>query len=233
MVWHKWVGDPAALLTSQSLPQSPVLLMASPFAEEQARCRRLQYLATKSLAESGHALVWLDLPGTGDSPMPEDSITTTVWMQALSAARDELARLGHMLVGVGGLRLGATVAGLWQRDAAPGLPLWPVEPLGGQMALRALLRSEAVRQSSGGQTITADALLKQLSDGSCLHAAGYPLSASLLDCLLTLDRVPLPAPAIRLTGSGTPSWLRLALSPAREEVDALADALRPAFGAAA
>jgi esterase/lipase len=171
---HHWVGEPAGLLGHWNMGAAyPNCLLISPFAEEQGRCRRLQYDISANLADHGLGSCWLDLPGTGDSPVDETQITAHMWLLAISAAVSWLKSGDHTLSFVGGLRLGGAVAISWAQMQPPPLyAIAAIEPISGSYALRALLRSRIVQQNSKN----TEQLLLDMQAGTVLNVAGYPLA---------------------------------------------------------
>jgi pimeloyl-ACP methyl ester carboxylesterase len=143
---HHWVGDPAGLISQwQPAAALPIILLLSPFAEEQSRCRRLQYGISAALAQLGLQGCWLDLPGTGDSPVDETEITAPMWLAAISAAIDWCNADGRRLALLGGLRLGAAVAIGWRlAHPAATVTVVAIEPVSGAATLRGLLRTHMV-----------------------------------------------------------------------------------------
>ncbi len=218
---HHWVGDPAGLLSRWEPANGlPLCLMLSPFAEEQSRCRRLQYDMSAWLGARGLNCCWLDLPGTGDSLMDETLISANIWMAAIHAASAWCNSPGRSLALVGGLRLGGAVAISWLQTQSQRHPIVAIEPISGTYALRALLRS---RMAQDGKT--AEQLMQRLADGEEIEAAGYPLSQS---TRLTLEQFPMDAaPAadvkvIRSSLSDMPPWLQIEPQPAPALADHLA-----------
>jgi esterase/lipase len=218
---HHWVGSPAGLLSAwRSAKQLPACLMISPFAEEQSRCRRLQFDISANLAAQGLNSCWLDLPGTGDSPVDETDISAEMWLACVTAAAQWCNAESRTLVMAGGLRLGGAVAIRWRQTQSL-LPLiFAVEPISGSYALRALLRSRIAQDGT-----SSEQLLLRLQADQTIEAAGYPLS---LATKKTLDQFPMAETAtpdvtvIRSTLSDMPPWLQMESQPAPELASHLA-----------
>jgi hypothetical protein len=185
----------------------PIYLLVSPFAEEQGRCRRLQYGMSAELAQQNINCVWLDLPGTGDSPIDETQITATMWHESMTAAVAWCQLQGRRLAAVGGLRLGSAVAIAWSQSQAMPFKTIAIEPISGPYALRALLRTQLTQDGK-----TAEELLQKIQIGEIVEAAGYPLS---LNTRATLEQFPMldPLPAyvsvIRSAAAQLPPWLQV------------------------
>jgi hypothetical protein len=211
---HHWLGSPAGLLSSwRSATQLPVCLMISPFAEEQSRCRRLQFDISANLAAQGLNGCWLDLPGTGDSPLDETAISADIWLESVTAAARWCSNDGRHLRMVGGLRLGAAVAICWQQTQSQPRIVAAIEPISGSSALRALLRS---RMAQDGTSI--EQLFQRLQGDELIEAAGYPLNFATKN---TLDHFPVAeshADGVRVIRSmlaDMPPWLQMEAQPAK------------------
>jgi pimeloyl-ACP methyl ester carboxylesterase len=224
---HHWVGDPAGLICSwRPANHCPIYLFISPFAEEQGRCRRLQYGISAALAEQGINGVWLDLPGTGDSPIDETQMTAAMWHETVTAAVDWCQMHGRRLSAIGGLRLGGAVAIAWSQGQPALLKTLAIEPISGPYALRALLRTQLAQDGN-----TTEQLLQMIENGETIEAAGYPLnlnSKATLEQFPMLDPLPASVTLIRSALPELPPWLQvepkdasaLALHLGRQLVDA-------------
>jgi hypothetical protein len=213
---HHWVGDPAGLISAWApAMQLPTCLMVTPFAEEQGRCRRLQYEMSAALAAHGLNGCWLDLPGTGDSPVDETAITAAMWLDSISAALDHVSAP----VMIGGLRLGGAVALHWGQNHAPKMPVVAIEPISGRYALRTLLRS---RTAQAG--LSTEQLLHCLAEGETIEVAGYPLNQATKTALDQFSMAHSDGANIGIIRSALadmPPWLQMEPLPA----DALAQHL--------
>jgi pimeloyl-ACP methyl ester carboxylesterase len=206
---HHWVGDPAGLISCwQPAAKLPIVLLLSPFAEEQSRCRRLQYGISVALAELGLQGCWLDLPGTGDSPVDETEITAAMWLAAVTAATNWCNADGNKLALLGGLRLGGAVAIGWRlAHGAATVPIAAIEPVGGSAALRGLLRTHMVQD---GQT--SEQLLQKMAAGETIDAAGYPLnphSKTTLEQFIIPELLPKDVTVIRPALPDLPPWFQV------------------------
>jgi hypothetical protein len=205
---HHWIGDPAGLVSIwYPAKVSPVYLLISPFAEEQGRCRRLQYGISAALANHGINGCWLDLPGTGDSPLDETDITSTKWLDAVNAAVNWCETGDRTLALIGGLRLGGAVAIGWaQRQSIP-YRIAAIEPISGTYALRGLLRTQLSRNGK-----TTEQLLKSIQHGETIDASGYPINQSItatLEQFSLTETMPAGVTTIRSTLSDLPPWLQV------------------------
>ncbi len=226
---HHWVGDPAGLVSCwQPAAALPIILLLSPFAEEQGRCRRLQYNMSAALAAHGVQACWLDLPGTGDSPVDETEITAPMWLAAISAAVDWCSSDGRQLVLLGGLRLGGAVAINWRlAQHAATTPVAAIEPVSGPAALRTLLRTHMVQD---GQT--SETLLQKMAAGATIDAAGYPLnhnSTTALEQFVLPKHLPKDVTVIRSALPDLPPWLQVEPSATEALAQHLADQLAASY----
>jgi pimeloyl-ACP methyl ester carboxylesterase len=227
---HSWVSSPAGLLNLwRPAGNLPIGLMISPFAEEQGRCRRLQYDISDAMADHGLHICWLDLPGTGDSPMAETDITAAAWLECVQAALAWLTQSRQTPVLLGGLRLGGAVALHTAQTLPANIKLVMIEPISGSYALRTLLRARAAQGDKSAEDLT-----RMMAAGDTIEAAGYPLNAS---CKATLEHFTLPdAPTdrhsiIRASEPGIPPWLQIEPKPANHLVTDIAQQLAVAWQA--
>ncbi len=220
---HHWVGDPAGLISGwRPAAALPIILLISPFAEEQNRCRRLQYNMCAALATHGLQGCWLDLPGTGDSPVEETEITAPMWLAAVSAAIKWCSADGRTLALLGGLRLGAAVAIGWRLESpAAMVPVVAIEPVNGAASLRGLLRTHMVQD---GQT--SEQLLQKIESGQTIDAAGYPLNhinKTALEQFVLPESLPKDVTVIRSALPDLPPWLQVEPKAAEALAQHLAD----------
>jgi hypothetical protein len=205
---HHWVGNPAGLISSWNAATAcPIYLLISPFAEEQGRCRRLQYDISMALANHNINGCWLDLPGTGDSPLDETSITAAIWLAAVSACVNWCETSGRQLALIGGLRLGAAVAVNWALQQSTPPAHVAIEPISGPYALRSLLRTQLALAGK-----TTEQLLNSIENGETIDVAGYPLNKSLTAALEQFNMpgtLPTGMSTIRSTLSDLPPWLQV------------------------
>lgn len=228
MMGQSWVGEPASLLTWHSAPEGDALVMVSPFAEEHARCRRLQTRTAQIMAETKRLLIWLDLPATGDSPLEESAITLPLWFQALHESVAWIEQKGIRIKGIGGLRLGASLVFHWAQAHSCPYTLVLVEPASGLAALKTVLRTRAFQSLEFGFHESAEQLKQRLEAGENLEAAGYPLSANTAACLTALS-APTTTEAKIITLNGRAVWLDNGLQSIEAAAQSLSQSLMTAF----
>ena len=167
---HPPHGDPSGL----------GVLLVPPFGWDDQSFFRPRRAWARALAEAGHAVLRIDLPGTGDSAGgPADADLVAAWRAAVADAVAWLGteRTAIVAVGLGGLlSLGVPV------DA---LVAWGA-PARGRSFLRELKAFGRLEASQTGETP---------SDGPGLHAGGHLLSAQTVSALSALDAADLLAGA--------------------------------------
>ncbi|NML60325.1 hydrolase 2, exosortase A system-associated [Massilia sp. RP-1-19] len=167
------------------------LVYVHPFAEEMNKSRRMAALQSRALAESGIAVLQLDLSGCGDSAGDFEDARLALWREDIKAGAAWLSqRLGRP-VGMWGLRLGALLALDYARNTpeCPYVLLWqPVQQ--GSSVLTQFLRLK-VASELGGEPGAAGrstrALRESLREGNVLEIAGYRLHPALADDLDSLE----------------------------------------------
>jgi hypothetical protein len=156
-------------------PHAPPILFLPPLFEEMNRTRALLAATMRALAAAGLGCWLPDLPGTGESERPLETIAWQDWMDATAAAADHVARVAGRRPALASVRGGVLL------DAEIETPCrWRFAPAEGGSLARDLERSSLVAPGED-------------ADGSRL-LAGYPLAASLLEELKAKS----PAPAERL-----------------------------------
>ena len=198
------------------------VLYVHPWAEEMNKSRRMAALASRALAEQGHAVLQLDLLGCGDSGGDFADARWPAWVQDVTDAAHWLTeRHPGLPLWLWGLRCGALLAAQAreQIQPPPHLLLWqPVQQ--GRMALQQFLRLKAAAQlADGGGKAIMDAVRRELAAGQAVDVAGYTLAAELAQALEAAQLVPPAAQPGRLV------WLEVAGGPDAEISPAAAAAL--------
>lgn len=184
--------------TGAAAPRAAVLYL-HPFAEELNRSRRMAALASRRLAESGIAVLQMDLFGCGDSDGDFGEAKWDVWIDDANAALNWLAGRFGAPLWLWGARLGGLLAleSVKRRTDVRGMLLWQPQ-LSGKDALRQFLRIKTAEQMlhrpDGGQRVDARA---QLSGGAAVEIAGYSLSPALADGIEGAEAGALPG-ALRI-----------------------------------
>lgn len=149
------------------------VLIVPPLFDEANRMRRTLALTMRALAKRGMASALPDLPGQGDSLLPNEEATLERWQEALA----DIARAEEPTI-VASWRGGALID-----DAAIGARgWWRMAPVAGASLVRALVRTRIAGDREAGQAITADELRNAARDG-WVELGGYRLTGVLLDGL--------------------------------------------------
>jgi len=163
-------------------------LYVHPFAEELNKSRRMAALQARALAQSGFAVLQMDLYGCGDSAGDFGDASWQVWLDDIQLALAWLASETGSPPGLWGLRLGASLAVDYARCGAPTrLLLWQPVCQGTQYLrqfLRLKVAGDALEQNSGAGVA---AMRQSLLDGTVLEIAGYQLSPALAQAIDSLD----------------------------------------------
>lgn len=164
------------------------LLCIPPFTEESNRCRVMQGLAARALAQRGFTTLIVDLYGTGNSEGVFEEATWDIWLSDVRSGVEWLAdRPGPLTLW--GTRLGALLAA----EAVPALQgkiqrllFWQPVSNARQMFTQYLRLRVANSQQAGGRQETTKELRQLLQQGQTLEVAGYyitPDMASSLDAV--------------------------------------------------
>ena len=161
-------------------------LYLHPFAEEMHKSRRMAALQARALAESGMAVLQVDLTGCGDSAGDFGDATWQAWREDTRLALDWLRAKVPMPITLWGLRTGATLA----VDMAPELSdvchllLWqPVAS--GDLFLNQFLRIKLASEmlADGQAQSGTKALRAQLAKGESVEVGGYLLAPQMAEQL--------------------------------------------------
>ena len=161
----------------------PQLLILQPLFEEMNRTRALVSAICRGLAQRGIGCWLPDLPGTGESPQPLDTLSWRDWSDAVPTA---IAATGVPISGSVAFRGGALL------DGGVAGRHWRLAPTGGRSLLSDLRRSAL---ASGSDPATP---------------AGYVLSADLAGALAAADIVADDRTrTVRLVSDDRPADLRV------------------------
>lgn len=184
--------------------RSPVLgaiVHLHAFAEEMNKARRMVALTARSLAESGYAVLQIDLYGCGDSSGEFADATWQDWLDDAALAVAWLRQRSAAPLWLWGLRAGALLAaqGAAQQWAPSPchLLLWQ-PPSAGRVLLQQFLRLRTARGmlAGSGERTGIETLKRELADGKHVEIAGYALSPALATGLEAATLAP-PALAAR------------------------------------
>jgi uncharacterized protein len=189
------------------------VLYVHPWAEEMNKSRRMAALASRALADSGCAVLQVDLLGCGDSSGDFADASWDAWLADLDEAAAWLqARHPQAPVWLWGLRVGALLAvalapRLAQKGKAlPNLLLWQ-PTLQGKTAWQQFLRLKAAAQMAegGGKGVVA-AARADVAAGRTVEVAGYVLHPRLAEGLEAASLRPPTGPGARVI------WIELSTS---------------------
>lgn len=190
-VFHAPVGAPRGKL-----------LYLHPFAEEMNKSRRMAALACRALADSGLAVLQIDLRGCGDSSADFGDASWADWQADVQLGLAELdRRVPNAPLWLWSLRAGALLAAAdWGR---PVNHLFWQPMANGKLALQQFLRLKlAAELASGASKGLMEQMKAELAAGRPVDVAGYRLGAGLAQGL----------ESARLTPAGTPGramWLEV------------------------
>lgn len=179
---------------ARSQPQSTSVLLLPMFGNDELCSYRARRAWALSLASAGHAVLRIDLPGTGDSPGgPHDPALLDAWLESVASAAAWLKREreGARVVAIG-IDLGGMLAYRAAVDGAAidDLVLWSAPSRGRALVRqkRALAQMEAAAEQPGDGSEPAAP-----PDGS-LASAGFLLSSETVASLEALDLAALELP---------------------------------------
>jgi exosortase A-associated hydrolase 2 len=160
------------------------------FAEEMNTSRRIVAAQAQEFVAQGHAVLILDLFGTGESDGDFADATWEIWLQNIDTAISWLNQKGLQKITLWGLQLGALLAMDFTNrypNRVQHLISWqPV--LNGEVFVTQFLRLRVAATMMNNATPrekTSD-LKQQLLDGKKIEVAGYWLNPDLIKPLLVL-----------------------------------------------
>lgn len=158
------------------------VLYLHPFAEEMHKSRHMAALQARALAQSGYAVLQIDLTGCGDSTGDFADANWSTWLDDARLGHAWLREATGLSITLWGLRTGGLLAAeaACRLDAVDRLILWQPVTDGAQFLtqfLRIKVASEAFRNSKD-QTSTPT-LKAQLEQGVEVEVGGNMLSPSM------------------------------------------------------
>ncbi len=198
------------------------LIYVAPFGEEMNKSRHMLALQAQALAQSGCAVLLMDLYGCGDSEGELRDASWAQWKADLTSAYHWLTQRSAAPVSLLGLRLGALLCLDVLREKKlliKRLVMWqPV--LHGQQFLTQFFRLKFASDMLAGTTGSAggtQALRQQLRNGAIIDIAGYEIPPQLaipLDALSAAQCLPVACPV---------HWIEIQasaaiLAPARQQI---------------
>jgi pimeloyl-ACP methyl ester carboxylesterase len=161
------------------------VVMVGPWGWDEIASYRSRRTWAERLADRGHAVLRIDLPGSGDSSgMPDDAGLVPSWIESVASAARWLAEARPAHVAVLGLGLGGLVAAQAAADGAPvdELMLWGAQPQG-----RSVLREQrAFAKLQGSRYGTIDGAGGELP-ADWLEVGGFVESAETMAAIERLD----------------------------------------------
>jgi exosortase A-associated hydrolase 2 len=165
-----------------------LVVYVHPFAEEMNKSRRMAALQASALADSGWAVLQIDLMGCGDSAGDFAQANWDIWVDDVVQASDWLRRrhgAATLPLCLWGLRSGCLLAAQAARrlDGNVRFLFWqPV--VAGKILLQQFLRLKLAGDLIGGTGKQAmDSARQALATGQGVEIAGYNMSAALADGL--------------------------------------------------
>lgn len=184
---------------AQSTSPRGLVLYIHPFAEEMNKARRMAALQARVLAQSGFAVLQIDLHGCGDSSGDFGDATWQGWVDDvlqgchwLRAQHENGGSQTDTSLWLWGLRAGCLLA----VDAARQLGepcnfLFWQPPAAGKPLLQQFLRLKVAGDLMGGQAKgVMQTMRQQLADGSAVEIAGYMLAPGLANGLAQATSAP-------------------------------------------
>ena len=173
-------------------------LLLSPFAEEMNKSRHLSTQLMSALWQQGQDCFFPDPFGTGDSEADLDDTSAALWRQDLLRFIQQLKDRGYQNLNVVAPRYGALqLIDLLATEALP-LPLNKIvlwQPyLQSSIFLQQFFRLKIAEQMATGNKTSQKELEQQLSEGTVVEIAGYPITQNLVSSMNALrDVAALPA----------------------------------------
>lgn len=169
------------------------LLYIHPFAEEMNKARRMAARQARQFAESGFAVLQIDLLGCGDSSGDFGDASWAAWKEDVLLGYSWLRQQTAAPLTLWGLRAGCLLAA----EAAVDLPeppnfvFWqPV--LSGKQHWQQFMRLKMAGELASGQAKgVTEQLRKTLANGLAVEIAGYTVSPSLVSGLEASELTPL------------------------------------------
>jgi exosortase A-associated hydrolase 2 len=180
------------------------LIYLHPFAEEMNKSRRMAALQSQLLAESGYAVLQIDLHGCGDSSGDFGDASWQDWLGDVGHAHAWLRQRCSAPLWLWGLRTGCLLAtqAAARLDEQVHFLFWQ-PAISGKQFLQQFLRLKVAGQMMSGEGKGAmETLKRQLAEGQTVEIAGYALSRSLAGELEAAELVPPAQP-------GNLVWLEL------------------------
>lgn len=171
------------------------VLYIHPFAEEMNKSRRMAAMQARCLANSGYAVLQVDLLGCGDSSGDFSDASWQAWKEDIFLGYRWLRQQTAAPLTLWGLRAGCLLAVAAAADLPerPNFIFWqPV--LSGKQHWQQFLRLKLAGELASGQTKgIAEQLKKNLAAGQTVEIAGYTVSPELASGLEMAELFPLSA----------------------------------------
>jgi exosortase A-associated hydrolase 2 len=194
-----------------------------PFAEEMNKSRRMAALQSRALAESGYAVLQLDLYGCGDSSGDFADARWEIWLSDIAIAEKWILQKVTSPICLWGLRLGAVLALDYAKKTSGKIStvvLWQPVINTEQYLTQFLRLSLAGEMLADGKGVNAGTshLKSALAAGKSVEIAGYELSPLLAKAFETINPAQLAVTGCRVHWFEFISESRQALTPAGENL---------------
>lgn len=160
--YYDWADGREAMLRFGPDGAGPVVVAALPLFEEGNRTRAAMVDVLRSLGARGIAGALPDLPGMGESLLPTQEATLTMWREAFAAACASLPGPLHIMAWRGGAVVDSD---------AVAASRWHFSPQSGASLVRELTR---IRSLGGGEdyagNLLSDAMIADLSTAELVAA---------------------------------------------------------------
>lgn len=182
------------------------ILYVHPFAEEMNKSRRMAAMQARRLAESGYAVLQVDLLGCGDSSGDFGDASWSAWKEDILSGYRWLRQQTAAPLTLWGLRAGCLLAAEAAVDIpeSPNFIFWqPV--ISGKQHWQQFMRLKMAGELASGQAKgVSEQLRTQIAACQSVEIAGYIVSPSIAD---GLEQAELFAPST----NGQVTWLEVSL----------------------
>lgn len=171
-------------------PKGRGIVFCAPFAEEAGISQKVCVEFARVLARRGYHVLRFDYRGCGESEGDSDSVTLGTQSADVQAATGWFRRNVGPRVGLGGLRLGASLAAMVaaKDPSIESLALW--EPVAWPADhIKNFLRMQVVADNvlAGRVVATREELLGRLKSGHTVDVLGYPFTSECVRDFLEAD----------------------------------------------
>ena len=172
----------AVFYDSKKVESKEAFLFVPPFADEMNKSRRMISLQAKAFQAQGHAVLILDLFGTGDSSGDFSETSWEIWKNNLNDAWLWLKEQGYQTIHFWGIRLGCLLAldTAQQFDLSVSSFIFWQPVTSGERFVTQLLRLRIAEKFGQEHNETVKQLRESYVEGNTLEIAGYTMPSKLL-----------------------------------------------------